>query len=122
MATGTNTDFGFLQKILYPDGFDGKALVRDKPALLNTPHKKNFTTGKGMEIPAPYATPQGASAAVATAASNASPSKGSSFTVPQTSYYAQLRLDGSLVKNAMEGNADTQFIDQMKYESDNVEE
>lgn len=122
MATGSDSDFGFLQKILYPTGFDGKALVRDKPALLNTPHKKNFTTGKGMEIPAPYATPQGASAAVATAASNASPSKGSSFTVPQTTYYAQLRLEGKLVKNAMEGNADTQFIDQMKYESDNVEE
>lgn len=122
MATGTDTDFAFLQKILYPSGFDGKALVKDKRILTNTPHKKNFTTGKGMEIPAPYTTPQGASAAAATAASNASPSKGSSFTVPQTSYYAQLRLDGKLVENAMKGNAETQFIDQMKYETDQTED
>lgn len=122
MATGTDTDFAFLQKILYPGGFDSKALVKDKPALANTPHKKNFTTGKGMEIPAPYSTPQGASADVATAATNASPSQGKSFTVPQTKYYAQLRLEGKLVKNAREGNLETQFIEQMKYETDQVED
>jgi len=122
MATGFDSDFAFLQKILFPGGYDSKALVKDKPFLANTPHKKNFTTGRGMEIPAPYSTPQGASAAAATAASNASPSKGSSFTVPQTSYYAQLRLDGKLVANAKNGTADTQFVDQMKYETDMVED
>lgn len=122
MATGTDTDFAFLQKILYPGGYDNKALVKDKLALANTPHRKNFTTGKGMEIPAPYSTPQGASSQAATAAANASPSKGSSFTVPQCSYFAQLRLDGKLVENAKNGTADTQFVDQMKYESDMVED
>lgn len=122
MATGTDSDFAFLQKILYPGGYDSKALVKDKPGLANTPHKKNFTTAKGMEIPAPYSTPQGASAAALTAANNASPSKGSSFTVLQSSYYAQLRLDGKLVENARKGNAETQFVDQMKYESDMTED
>lgn len=124
MATGTNTDFAFLQKIIYPpDGVpDGKALVKDKKATANTPHKKTFTSGKGMEVPAPYATPQGASAAVATAASNAAVSQGKSFTVPQVKYYAQLRLDGMLVKNAMNGTADSQMVDQLKYETDYTED
>jgi hypothetical protein len=127
MAAGTNQDFAFLQKIIYADGTKpGDALVRDKPAMLNTPHKKDFASGKGYEIPAPYATPQGASAAIATAAANASPSKGSSFTVPQTTYFAQMRLDHQLVKNAMEattsGVSAAAFVDQMKYETDGVEE
>jgi hypothetical protein len=124
MATGTDTDFAFLQKIIYPpDGVpDGKALVKDKKATANTPHKKNFTSAKGFEIPAPYSTPQGASAVVATAATNASTSKGSSFTVPQVKYYAQLRLDGKLVKNAMNATADAAMIDQMKYETDQTED
>lgn len=122
MATGTDTDFAFLQKIIYEADVDRMALVKDKKALSNTPHKKNFTSAKGYEIPAPYSTPQGASAVVATAASNASPSKGQSFTVPQTTYYAQLRLDGKLVKNAEEGSAQSQFIDQVKYETDMVED
>lgn len=123
MANGGNTDFAFLQKIIYADGTKpGDALVRDKPALLNTPHKKDFTSGKGYEIPAPYATPQGASSQVATANTNATPSKGSSFSVPQTTYYAQMRLDHQLVKNAMEGSSDSQFVDQLRYEADGVEE
>lgn len=122
MATGTDSDFAFLQKILYDAEVDKNALVKDKKALANTPHKKNFTSAKGYEIPAPYSTPQGASAAVATAASNASPSKGQSFVVPQTSYYAQLRLDGKLVKNAAEGDVQSQFIDQVKYETEMVED
>jgi hypothetical protein len=122
MPTGTDADFAFLQKILFPQGPDNKALVKDKLALANTPHKKNFATGRGMEVPAPYSTPQGASSQAATAAANASPSKGSSFLVPQTSYFAQLRLDGKLVANAKNGSAETQYIDQMKYESDMVED
>lgn len=123
MASGTNSDFAFLQKIIYADGTKpGDALTRDKPAMLNTPHKKDFTSGKGYEIPAPYATPQGASASISVANTNATPSKGSSFTVPQTTYYAQMRLDHQLVKNAMEANADAAFVDQMKYEADGVEE
>lgn len=122
MATGTNADFAFLQKILYDADVDTKALVKDKKALMNTPHKKNFTSAKGYEIPAPYSTPQGASAAVATAASNASPSKGQSFLVPQTTYYAQLRLENSLVQNAEQGNNQSQFIDQVKYETEMVED
>ncbi len=122
MATGTNADLAFLQKIVWPTGYDPKALVKDKPGVANTPHKKNFTTGKTLEIPAPYSTPQGASAQVAVAAANASTSQGSTFGVTQCSYFAQLRLDGRLVKNAKEGNADSQFVEQFKYEADMVED
>jgi hypothetical protein len=122
MAVGTNADLAFLQKIIYPNGYDPKALVMDKPGVANTPHKKNFTTGKTLEIPAPYSTPQGVSANIINAASNASTSLGVSFGLTQCSYFAQLRLDGRLVANARAGNADSQFAEQFKHEADNVED
>ena len=123
MAVGQNSDFAFLQKIIYADGTKpGDALVRDKPALLNTPHKKDFASGLGYQIPAPYALPQGASASVTVANTNATPSKGQSFTVPQTTYFAQMRLAHQLVKNAMAADNQAAFVDQLKYEADGVEE
>lgn len=122
MAAGTTSDVAYLSKIIYPNGFDPKVLVRDKPALANTPHKKNFTSAEGISFPAPVGNPQGASAAVATAHTNIYSASGQKFTVTQKSYYTNIGLAGVVVRNAMKGNADSYFIDQLKYEMDGAQE
>jgi len=122
MAAGTTTDTAYLSKIIYPGGYDAKQLVRDKPALANTPHKKNFTSAEGISFPAGTANGQGASAVVATAQSNVSPSVGQKFLVPQVSYYTQVTLQGKVVRNAMNGNSDSYFMDQLKVNMDGAQE
>ena len=122
MAPGSDSDYQWLQKIIYPTGHDSDAIVRDKPGVANTPHKKDFTSGEGMKIPAPYGSGMGASADVAVATANQTSAKGTYFMVDQRKYYAPFSLEGKLVENAKQGNAASQFTDQMKYEADQVED
>jgi hypothetical protein len=122
MAATTTTDVAYLSKQIYPDGMDPKQLVRDKSALMNTPHKKNFASAEGIVFPAKFANPQGASAAVATAHANASAQQGKKFIVNQTSYYVNINVKGIVVRNALKGNADTYFMDQLKSETDGAQE
>lgn len=123
MAPGSDTDYKWLQKIIYPSGQpDEEALIRNKKALANTPHRKDFTSGEGMKIPAPYGSGMGASADVAVATANQTSAKGTYFIVDQRKYYAPFSLEGKLVENAKKGDASTQFTDQMKYEANQVED
>jgi hypothetical protein len=122
MASTTTTDVAYLSKQIYPNGMDPRALVRDKPALANTPHKKNFSSAEGIVFPAQYSNPQGASAAVATAATNASAQQGKKFIVSQQSYYTNINVKGIVVRNALKGDADSYFMDQLKVETDGAQE
>jgi hypothetical protein len=122
MATTAVTDVAYLSKQIYPNGMDPKQLVRDKPALANTPHKKNFSSSEGIVFPAMYANPQGASAAVASASTNASSQKGKKFIVSQQTYYTNIEVQGRVVRNALKGDADSYFMDQLKVETDGAQE
>lgn len=122
MASTTTTDVAYLSKQIYPNGMDPRQLVRKKKALANTPHRKNFSSSEGIVFPAMYANPQGASAAVATAAANASPQAGKKFIVTQQSYYTNINVKGLVVRNALKGDADSQFMDQLKVETDGAQE
>jgi hypothetical protein len=116
MATTGTSDVAYLSKIIYPDGFDEKALVRKNPLLANTKHTKNFSSAEGISFPAPYANPQGAAPDAATASTNASSQKGVKFLVPQVSYYTTIRLAGRVVRNALNGNNEAFFMDQLEQE------
>lgn len=116
MATTATTDVAYLSKIIYPDGFDEKALVRKNPLLANTKHVKNFSSAEGISFPAPYGNPQGAAPDAATANTNASSQKGRKFLVPQVSYYVTIRLAGKVVRNALNGNNEAYFMDQLEVE------
>jgi hypothetical protein len=116
MATTGTSDVAYLSKIIYPDGFDEKALVRKNPLLANTKHVKNFSSAEGISFPAPYGNPQGAASNSTTANTNASSQKGKKFLVPQVSYYTIIRLTGKVVRNALNGNNEAYFMDQLEVE------
>lgn len=123
MAAGTTTDVAYLSKVIYADkGYDPKQLVRNKPALANTPHRKNFTSAEGFSFAAGTSNGQGAAADVATAQASVSPNIGQKFLVPQVSYYTQVTLAGKIVRNAMKGNSDSYFMDQLKVNMDGAQE
>jgi hypothetical protein len=122
MATTATTDVAYLSKQIYPNGFDPKQLVRDKPALMNTPHKKNFSSSEGIVFPAKYGNAGGASATIANAAANAKAQAGKKFIVTQATYYTNISVAGLVVRNAMKGGADAQFMDQLKSETDGAQE
>jgi hypothetical protein len=122
MASTTATDVAYLSKQIYPNGMDPRQLVRKKPLLTNTPHKKNFSSAEGIVFPAMVSNPQGASAVVATAATNASAQQGKKFIVTQQSYYTNINVKGIVVRNALKGDADAFFMQQLKVETDGAQE
>lgn len=122
MATTATTDVSYLSKQIYPNGFDPKQLVRDKPALANTPHKKNFSSSEGIVFPAKYGNAGGASASVANAAAHATAQKGKKFIVTQATYYTNIAVGGLVVRNAMKGGNEAHFMDQLKSETEGAQE
>ncbi len=122
MATTSTSDVQYISKILYKDGIAQSQIVRDKPLLSATPQKTNFATARGMEIPVIASPGQGVSATVATAAANASASKGVTFTVTQKTIYKNIDIAGIVLRNAQKGNDDTYFLQQFKLEMDNAME
>jgi hypothetical protein len=109
-------------KTMYADGIDPKQLVRDKPLLQWAPHKTNFTTARGFEVPAPYVNPQGIGPTNATAAANEVSTKGVAFLVPQRHHYAFGAIDGEVVRNAESGDNESQYVDAMEREIDGATE
>jgi len=117
-----NSTAQYVFKTLYSDGFDPKSLVRKKPLLQWCEHKTDFTSARGMEIPAPYVNPQGIGATNAAASSNEVSGKGVTFLLPQRSVYGFGAINGSVVRNAVNGNDDSQFINAMEREVDGATE
>lgn len=115
MPTST-TEVAYLSKIIYADGFPIQSMMRENPALANTPHKKSFTSAEGYSFPVPFSNAGGTGAASATAYTNARSQKGKKFLVPQVTYYTMIRLNGNVVRNAMKGNAESYFMEQLEQE------
>lgn len=109
-------------KILYPEGFDSKQMVRNKPLLNAIKHRKDFNSSKGLTVPAQIGNPQGAGPTAATAYTNNAPSVGKAFLVPQKHYYQYVGIDGTVVRNALEGDDDAMFLDTLKQEMDSAME
>jgi len=108
----------FLARKLYAKGLDEKALV-DKNALLKWVKKnEKFASNKGLEIAAPYVNAQGIASTHATAAANAQPGKGVSFTVPQRKIVGRYDVDGDVVHNAESGGDEAQFVQMFRHEID----
>lgn len=122
MATTATTDVSYISKVIYKDGIQQKQIVRDKPLLMNTPHNTKFTSAEGIKVPILWGTGQGASATVANAATNTSPDKGDCFTVTQATYYTNFDIAGKVVRNALKGNDDSYFLQQLKLAMDNCQE
>jgi hypothetical protein len=117
MSAGT-VDVAYLMKIIYPDGFDSKMMVRGKPLLTATKHVKTFTSSAGLAIPTQIANPQGAGPTAAAAYANDAPSVGKQFLVAQKHYYQYVGIDGEVVRNGMEGSDESQFVDVFQQEMD----
>jgi len=122
MATTQTTDVSYISKVIYKDGIQQKQIVRDKALLTATKHNTKFTSAEGIKVPILYGTGQGASATVANAASNASPDAGEAFTVTQATYYTNFDIHGKVVRNALKGNDDSYFLQQLKLAMDNAQE
>jgi hypothetical protein len=122
MATTQAADVSYISKVIYKDGIQQKQIVRDKPLLLATKHNTKFTSAEGIKVPILYGTGQGASATVANAATNASPDAGAAFTVTQATYYTNFDIHGKVVRNALKGNDDSFFLQQLKLAMDNAQE
>ena len=122
MATTQAADVSYISKVIYKDGIQQKQIVRDKPLLLSTKHNTKFTSAEGIKVPILYGTGQGASATVANAATNASPDAGAAFTVTQATYYTNFDIHGKVVRNALKGNDDSFFLQQLKLAMDNAQE
>jgi len=122
MATTATTDVSYISKVIYKDGIQQKQIVRNKPLLTATKHNTKFTSAEGIKVPILYGTGQGASATVANAATNASPDVGAAFTVTQASYYVNFDIAGRVVRNALKGDNDSYFLQQLKLAMDNCQE
>lgn len=122
MATTATTDVSYISKVIYKDGISQKQIVRNKPLLTATKHNTKFTSAEGIKVPVIYGTGQGASATVANAASNATPDLGKAFTVLQVSYYTNFDIAGRVVRNALKGDNDSFFLQQLKLAMDNCQE
>lgn len=118
----STSEADFLFKKMYPDGLDSDALERDNPFLRYINHETDFTSHKGIEIPVPYLNPQGIGATNADANTAEAPSQGVSFTVPQRHITALGRIDGDVVRNAINGNDASQFADALEREVDGTTE
>lgn len=122
MATTSTTDVSYISKVIYKDGIQQKQIVRDKPLLTATRHNTKFTSAEGIKVPIIYGTGQGASATVANAHDNSSPDKGDAFLVTQATYYTNFNIAGKVVRNALKGNNDSYFLQQLKLAMDNCME
>lgn len=121
MSLGT-TAASWALKTLFEDGANTEVLVRNKPLMQWAPNKTNFTSSRGIEIPAPYVNPQGIATTNATAAANEVASQGKSFLLPQRTHVAFGKIDGIVVRNAMEGGDASHFVDSVEREVDGVTE
>lgn len=122
MATTQPADVSYISKVIYKDGIQQKQIVRDKPLLMYAPHNTKFTSAEGIHVPIIYGTGQGASATVVNASDNASPDQGSKFVVTQATYYTNFDISGKVVRNALKGNDDSFFLQQLKLAMDNAQE
>ncbi len=118
MPATSVTDVSYLSKVLYPKGYDPKMLFRNKPLLNALKKKTDFTTGRGMEVPADYQLTSGLGTTVAGAVLNANASKGVSFLVPQSELDGYIYMDRKAWMNAQKGGDLTQFINYARDQSD----
>jgi hypothetical protein len=107
---------------MYPYGIDEDALERDNPLMRWAQHETDFTSHKGIEIAVPYLNPQGIGATNADANTAEAPSAGVSFTVPQRHVTALGRINGEVVRNAINGGDASQFADALEREVDGTTE
>ncbi|HEX6239964.1 MAG TPA: hypothetical protein VFZ61_03685 [Polyangiales bacterium] len=117
-----SSEADFLFKKMYPYGIDEDALERDNPLMRWSQHETDFTTHKGIEIAVPYLNPQGIGATNADANTAEAPSAGVSFTVPQRHVTALGRINGEVVRNAINGGDASQFADALEREVDGTTE
>ena len=118
MAQLTESAADFMFKKLYADGLPKDNLLRGKQLLQWMNHETDFTTHKGIEIPVPHTKPQGYGSTNANAAAAVTSSVGSSFVVPQRHVTQYGAIDGTVVRNAINGSNTSHFADAMEREVD----
>ena len=118
MPVTSVSDVSALSKVLYPKGYDPKTLYRNKPLLNDIKKKKDFTSGRGMEIPTDYQLTSGIGSTVAGAVENANPSKAVAFTVPQSEIDGYVYIDRRAWMNALMGDDLSKFIDYGRKQTD----
>lgn len=122
MAQTATTDVAYLSKILYPKGYDPKLLYRNKPLLNDITKKRDFTSGQGLVVPADYALTTGIGTLASDAVTNANPSLGAAFLVPQKELNGFVYMDRRVWENAMNGDDLSQFVDYGRKQSDDANE
>jgi hypothetical protein len=116
------SDVQFLSKVLYPRGYSAKDLYRKKALLNDIPHKKDFTSARGMEVPIDNALASGVGGTMAGAVANSNAVAGSTYLVPQVSVFGYVSMDGKVWRNSTRSKDDAAFIDYAKKQwSDGLE-
>jgi hypothetical protein len=118
MAALDQTAADFLFKLMYKDGLDKDALLRNNQMLLWASHETDFTTGTGIRIPVKHTLPQGIGATNADAFAANTSSGGAAFLVPQRHVTQYASLQGDVVRNAMNGGDESQLANALEYEVD----
>lgn len=113
-------DFAF--KLLFSDGLDQEALVRDKPMMQWMDNETDFTSHKGITYPVPYVNPQGVGKNNADAFTAEVASQGKVFTVPQRHTIQAGQIDADVVRNTVEGGDASQFCNVLQKEVDGCTE
>lgn len=113
MAVSTS-DVQYLSKIAFPKGYKDKDLYFNLPFTAGMKKVTTFSTARGAEVQVDYSLNNGVGGTPAGAVTNATATKGATFTVPQAHLYGYAILDGVVMRNAENSNDDTAVIDYAK--------
>ena len=104
-------------KELYTEGEDTDLVFKSHP-LLGMTRRNRKMQGRYFHLPIQYGKPQGRSHSLTTAGTNEYASKYTAFDVTPVSDYVVAKVDGIVVRQAMNGGAAEMFLDLMKNEMD----